>query len=80
MPIDIAPAEPAITPPPPPPPPPIHTSNIVGAPVSTILGITAGLEGTLHSLPNGAWPTNAMGWVGLALSIAMATFGALSKG
>jgi hypothetical protein len=40
----------------------------------------AALEGALHSMPGGNWPTNAMGWVGLALSLAMAVFGALSKG
>lgn len=85
MPVDVAPHHElaGITPPPAAPPattPPLHVSHITGAPVSTVLGIMAALEGALHSMPGGNWPTNAMGWVGLALSLAMAVFGALSKG
>lgn len=62
------------------PTPTLHPSHITAYPVSTILGVMAGLQGVLLSLPGGDLPTTSAGWMTLAMSLGMAAFGALAKG
>ena len=62
------------------PAPTFHVDNISGAPVTTILGVLAALQGALMSLQGGILPSTPAGWTGLVLSAAIAVFGALNKG
>ena len=60
-------------------PPALHPANILGNPVTTILGVTAAVQGVVSSLPGGAFPTNATGWGQFVLSLGIGLFGLFSR-
>jgi hypothetical protein len=59
--------------------PSLSAKNILANPVSTILGITAAVQGVVGSLPGGTFPTSAVGWLQLVFSLGLGVFGMLSK-
>lgn len=57
----------------------LSTAHILGAPITTILGIGQTVIASLLAMPGGVLPTNAVGWVTLGVSMLPAILGALAK-
>ena len=60
------------------PTPNLHTSNIAGAPITSIGGFIIG-AGQYLATQGAAWPHDTQGWIQFVIGILLAGLGALAK-